>query len=232
GDDVILSSRIIPGNERGVFEMMADLLRRGVDLRSRISDPDVHTSGHAGRSEQLRMLELTRPRAFLPVHGTLHHLLRHAELARSWGVAETLVIENGRVARFDGASLVDEGQVPHGKVAVAIGGEPMTEEALRRRAELGRAGLITVALAVDDRLELLAPPELRARGVPGIDDEPRATRQLAAEIARRIERVRTQRNADIEEEVRRAIRRRVFDLCGGRPVVEVQLVRLPGGVAR
>ncbi|HLV22532.1 MAG TPA: ribonuclease J [Polyangiaceae bacterium] len=232
GDDVILSSRIIPGNERGVFEMMADLLRRGVHLHSRISDPDVHTSGHAGRSEQLRMLELTRPRAFLPVHGTLHHLLRHAELARSWGVAETLVIENGRVARFDGASLVDEGQVPHGKVAVAIGGEPMTEEALRRRAELGRAGLITVALAVDDRLELLAPPELRARGVPGIDDEPRATRQLAAEIARRIERVRTQRNADIEEEVRRAIRRRVFDLCGGRPVVEVQLVRLPGEVAR
>src|SRR5690606_38553661 len=108
GDDVILSSRIIPGNERGEFEMMADLLRRGVHLHSRISDPDVHTSGHAGRSEQLRMLELTRPRAFLPVHGTLHHLLRHAELARSWGVAETLVIENGRVARFDGASLVDE----------------------------------------------------------------------------------------------------------------------------
>src|SRR5690606_28100144 len=67
GDDVILSSRIIPGNERGVFEMMADLLRRGVHLHSRISDPDVHTSGHAGRSEQLRMLELTRPRAFLPV---------------------------------------------------------------------------------------------------------------------------------------------------------------------
>ena len=71
GDTVILSSRVIPGNERPVFEMQNDLLRHGVLLKNRISDPGVHTSGHAGRSEQRRMLELVRPRCFLLVHGTL-----------------------------------------------------------------------------------------------------------------------------------------------------------------
>ncbi len=75
GDTVIFSSRIIPGNDRPVFTMMNDLLRAGISLKTRFSDPEVHTSGHAGRSEQSRMIELCRPNCFVPVHGTLHHFV-------------------------------------------------------------------------------------------------------------------------------------------------------------
>jgi ribonuclease J len=66
GDSVLLSSRVIPGNERGVFEMQNDLLRLGVTLHTRVTAPGIHTSGHAARKEQRRMLELVRPRCFLP----------------------------------------------------------------------------------------------------------------------------------------------------------------------
>ncbi|MGH7327679.1 MAG: ribonuclease J, partial [Polyangiaceae bacterium] len=100
GDVVAFSSRIIPGNEPEVYKMMGDLVRRGVDVRSRVTDRDLHVSGHAHRGEQRKMIELTRPRAFIPLHGTMHHLSRHAKLAREAGVANVLVIENGAVAEI------------------------------------------------------------------------------------------------------------------------------------
>ncbi len=87
GDVVVMSSRVIPGNEAAVVRVMGDLLRRGVELRTWWSDRAVHVSGHAHRDEQRRMIELVRPRAFVPLHGTLHHLFRHAELAREHCVA-------------------------------------------------------------------------------------------------------------------------------------------------
>src|SRR5690606_26097228 len=82
GDTVILSSRIIPGNDRPVIEVIAQLLRQGVQGIERRTHRTVHVSGHAHRQEQRTMLELTRPEFFMPVHGTYHHLTRHAELSR------------------------------------------------------------------------------------------------------------------------------------------------------
>ena len=69
----MLSSRVIPGHEPEVYALMGDLLRKGVELRSWISDRGVHVSGHAHSAEQRRMIELVRPKSFVPVHGTLHH---------------------------------------------------------------------------------------------------------------------------------------------------------------
>lgn len=220
GDTVILSSRIIPGNERPVFTMQNDLLRLGVTLHTRGSSPGVHTSGHAGRSEQRRMLELVRPRCFLPVHGTLHHLLRHAALAREVGVGETVVVEDGTPVVCDGERLRTEPVVPHGPVSVAVGGETASAETLRERAELGRNGVVMVALAVDDRGRGILP-SVRARGVPALDDA--ARRALEREAARALESHREGRGLTREELVRRVVRRKVEELTGARPPVEVLL---------
>src|SRR6478609_2335639 len=159
GDTVILSSRVIPGNDRPVIAMVNSLHRRGITVHTRVTAPGVHTSGHAGRSEQRPMLELTRPRCFMPVHGTLHHLLRHAELGRSLGVPETIVVENGSVVGFDGERVTKVDHVRSGRIPVAIGGEVLSSENLHRRQELARMGIVTVALALDGK-KLLGPPAI------------------------------------------------------------------------
>jgi len=226
GDTVIFSSRIIPGNDRPVFAMMNDLLRAGIDLKTRFSDPAVHTSGHAGRSEQTRMIELCRPKCFLPVHGTLHHLLRHQELARDLGVAETTVVENGTPVVCNGQKIWQDERVTHGRVAIAIGGEELSPQTHQRRAELGRLGIAFVSLAIDRSDKLAAPPAVRTRGVPLVDNDDQALRAVAKEIARAVETFRGGRGLGLAEFVRRAARRKLEDLSGTRPIVEVETLEL------
>jgi ribonuclease J len=225
GDTAILSSRVIPGNERPVMAMINALLRRGLTVHTHVTEPGVHTSGHAGRSEQARMIELTRPRSFLPVHGTLHHLCRHAELGRSLGVEQSLAIENGSVVSFDGQQLSRVDEVPHGRVAIASGGEELRAENLQRRQELARSGVVHVALALDGG-KLRAPPGVATRGVPAVDADDAALRSLGLEAARAVEQFREGRGLDLSEYVRRCIRRKLEDLSGTRPVVEVAILRV------
>jgi ribonuclease J len=226
GDTVAFSSRIIPGNERAVYMMMSDLLRRGARLHTRISDPDVHTSGHAGRSEQRQMIELTRPSSFLPVHGTLHHLMKHAELAKELGVRDVMVVESGMRASFDREQgLLSAGTIPTGRVAIALGGTPIEPDSLRRRSELARAGLCTVSVVLDDEGFIVAGPNVTTRGVPRVDDDIGALASIASEVAATLERIRTWRGVDEVEEARRSARRRLGELSGCRPMIEVHLLR-------
>lgn len=224
GDTVILSSRVIPGNDRPVIAMINAMHRRGLTVHTRITEPGVHTSGHAGRSEQRRMLELTRPRCFMPVHGTLHHLLRHAELGRSLGVSQTVVVENGAVVGFDGQSANKIDAVRSGRIPIAIGGEVLSGENLQRRQELGRLGIATVALALDGR-KLLGPPVISTRGIPNVDGDAAALRSLGLEAARAVEQFREGRGLELSEHVRRSVRRKIEDLSGTRPVVDVSVVQ-------
>jgi ribonuclease J len=228
GDRVVFSSRIIPGNERAVLGLRNDLLRRGLILHTSSTDPDVHTSGHGGRSEQRRMLELVRPRAFVPVHGTLSHLRRHAELAREVGVGDVMVVENGSVLRYSaGAGLARDGTVVHGKVAVAHGGEVLSEETWKRRVELGRVGVVCVSVVVDAALEAVEAPRIVSRGVPVVDGSDPELRAIARDVVAALTRARGRRGVDVEDEIRRAVRRRVQSASGTRPVIEVLLHR-PG----
>ena len=223
-DTVILSSRVIPGNDRPVNAMVNALLRKGLTVHTRITEPGVHTSGHAGRSEQARMMDLTRPRSFLPVHGTLHHLLRHAELGRESGIAETMVVENGGIVGFDGERLEQLGEASHGRVPIAFGGESLSVDNLQRRQELARMGLAFVALSLTGRT-LSLPPAVSTRGVPLVDGDEAALRSVAKEVARAVEQFREGRGMDLAEHVRRTARRKLEDLSGTRPVVEVSLLR-------
>ena len=227
GDTVVLSSRIIPGNDRPVFDMMADLLRLGVELHTRITDRRVHASGHAHRDEQRRMIELTRPRAFVPLHGTLHHLFRHAELAREQGVGEVLVVENGEVVeiRAEGPPA-KVGRVPVGKVATS-GGEELSEEILRERAQLGRGGVAFVSLLVDARGLVSGTPQVVTRGVlePSFAG---VARKVALAVTRAVADCDSRTRADddaLADAVRLVARRTIESHTGRRPLVLVALSR-------
>jgi ribonuclease J len=222
GDTVVMSSRTIPGYERAVQSLLCDLLRRGARLHTRLTDPHVHSSGHASHAEQLRMVELLRPHNFVPVHGTLHHLMRHADLARDAGVAGVRVVENGRCIRLSNDQIEHDVTAPHGKMAIAMGGSVLNDEELGERAELGRNGIALVTLLLDANGKLLQPPRVTTRGVPLCDERTVTLRAVAADVVRTIEEAR-RHGGDLEEDVRRVVRRAFADAIGCRPAVEVHL---------
>jgi len=224
GDTVIHSARVIPGNERVVHEMFCDLLRQGVRLHTRHSDPGVHTSGHAGKSEQAQMIEWLKPRAFVPVHGTLHHLRAHAALASSLGVPETLVVENGTPVAVDESGITRDSKVVSGRVNIAYGGEVLEAETAKRRVDLGRYGVVSVSLVISADNRCVLGPRVEARGVPNLDEQPGACRAVEREIRSCLKQCSAHSPELVEAEVRRAARRAILDLTGLRPVLVVHLL--------
>lgn len=231
GDTVIFSSRVIPGGERAVSVMHDALLRQGAHVVDRHTRPDVHTSGHACKQEQRRMLQLVRPKAFIPVHGTLHHLTQHALLARECGVTQTMVIENGQGGILRDGKLERGADYPAGVVTVALGGHVLSHDELKGRRDLGRYGLITVSVLCDHKWGLQQPPRVEVDGLPAraTTASDRETVQLATHTetvlghqwssfkARSVER--------LENELERFSRRYLEATFGLRPVVKVTVWR-------
>lgn len=228
GDTLVLSSRIIPGNDPAVLRMVGHFIRQGVEVQSRITDPELHVSGHAYRGEQKRMLELLQPRHFMPVHGTLHHLKRHADFARELGVQNVLVAENGDVIEFGPNGLRKMGVTEVGKIAT-FDGEEIPDDVLREREKLGRTGIAVVTLMVDSRGKLLASPFVSTRGVLDQDDDLDMLRDAASDIARALSGrpFSNERPSDLQiiEVAERAVRRRLDGISGRRPLAVVHVVR-------
>jgi ribonuclease J len=235
GDTVVLSSRVIPGNEPEVFAVMGDLLRRGVDLRNWITDRAVHVSGHAHASEQRKMIDLVRPRSFIPVHGTLHHLRRHADLARERGVTDVQVIEDGDVAVLDSSepTLRREGRWAAGRVHV-FAGRAIAAQTIRERQAMAQEGVATVVVPLDTGGRLVGEIGIATRGV--LDEEADAgilataraeAREAIAEVPR-LAPDRPNDEASIAEAARLAVRRALGRALGFKPVTVVQVVRVAG----
>jgi ribonuclease J len=174
------------------------------------------------------MISLTRPRAFLPLHGTLHHLTRHAALAREAGVPDVLVAENGDVVQIGPeAPLVRADRVPTGRVAVAEG-EEISAKVLEERAQLGRTGVVVISLVVDQEATLVAPVRMVSRGVVEefSSDVVRKTSQaIARAIGEGSPRARSS-DADIAELARVSGRRAIEAETRMRPLVLVAVTRV------
>jgi len=230
GDEVIFSSRIIPGNELTVHALIADLLRRDVRVHFRLTDPRIHVSGHAYADELTAMIELVRPRAFLPVHGTLLHLRRHAQLAARAGIEHTLVVENGTVVEVTEDAMHVAGVVPSGRVHVDAG-EEIPDAVLRDRALLGEQGIAVVVVKVDREGRVSGEPEVMTRGVVQEEEEPELMNDLRAYVAADLKRHRTPRKdldeAELEERARRALKRFLGRRLGRRPLTFGMVVRVP-----
>ena len=228
GDSVILSSRVIPGNERRVSRMLSNLLRLDIDLHTHSTSRDLHTSGHANRDELLRMIELVRPRCFIPVHGTRHHLHYHAALARDAGVAQCMVIENGQVAELSEGRLRRTDQVASGVVAIDRGHSTLAPGVLRERATLGRTGILQLCLVLDQDGVLRGPAQLSTWGVATFD-EPAAAAKLAREAEQLLQKqsqLWLERGRDAALELEKFLSWRLERLIGARPQVSVQIHRI------
>ena len=222
GDTVILSSRVIPGNERTIARLLDHLCRRGADVYYE-AIACVHVSGHASQEELQLMLNLLRPQFFVPIHGELRFLVRHCELARGVGVDPTgvFLLEDGQVLEITtkGAHVTES--VPAGRVFVdGLGG--VEEEVLRDRRHMAEDGLVVAIVGIAQQTgELLTGPDLLSRGFlaatngEGFDAAKEAVRAALGELPRES---RTDVGM-VKEQVRQVLRRYFRRTLGRRPVV-------------
>ena len=175
GDTVVISATPIPGNETVVSKTIDNLLRQGAEvLHDRIAT--VHVHGHASQEELKTMLNITRPRFFVPVHGAYHHLVAHAELARLMGVTSdnVFILEDGDVLELtEDRGEVTE-RVPAGHVYVD-GGQVWTvnSDVLSDRRALAREGVVVITLAVDKGTgRVLSAPRIASTGFMDLEDMP------------------------------------------------------------
>lgn len=166
-DTVILSSKFIPGNERAIAGIINKLYRLGADvIYEKISA--IHVSGHAFREELKLMINLNRPRYFIPIHGEYRHLMLHARLAQSIGIPaeRVLLAENGQVIEFDRSGAHIRERVPTGRVLVdGKGIGDVGRSVLKERRSLSEHGLVVVIMALDeDTGTIVYGPEIFSRG--------------------------------------------------------------------
>lgn len=167
GDIVIISASAIPGNERGVSRVINQLFQKGAMV---IYDQmaDVHVSGHACQEELKLMLNLTKPKYFIPVHGEYRHLYMHGQLARNMGVEpeNVFLAEIGDVVELTVNSGKINGTVPAGSVMVdGLGIGDIGNVVLKDRRLLSQDGLVVIVMALQKKTgKLLAGPELISRG--------------------------------------------------------------------
>jgi ribonuclease J len=168
-DSVILSARIIPGNEKAIFRMLDHMFRRRALVYYDNSGGTIHVSGHASQEEQKLILQLVKPKYFIPVHGEYRHLFRHAALAYQLGCVsgEILILEDGHTLEFteDGAFRRDP--VTAGRVCVDSGSlEEIEEAVIRDRKHLSEDGVVVPIIAIDKHTgRMESQPEIVTRGM-------------------------------------------------------------------
>ena len=166
GDTVIFSSRFIPGNEVAISGVIDGLIRQGATVVHQLNQPEVHVSGHACHEEQKRLIDAVRPKCFIPVHGTLRHLVAHSRLADGMGIESVEVIENGMVAELNDGSLVTHAErIPVGRVNVdGVGG--LGELVLRERRRLADRGILIAVITINPKNgRLKSDPDIIMQGV-------------------------------------------------------------------
>jgi ribonuclease J len=226
-DTAIFSSRVIPGNERGVGRMINALMARGVKV---ITDQDalIHVSGHPARDELVRVYQWVRPRIALPVHGEVRHMIEHAALARSCQVPEQVVAPNGTLVRLapGPAEIIDH--VPAGRLArdgdILV---PIDAASLRERRKLLQQGAAAVTLVIDGKGRPIADAKVSLRGLEDPDGE--LLDDVVASLAETLADLSASERRDdqrIEEAARQAVRRVVRTHTGKKPLTDVHIVRI------
>ena len=166
-DTVILSSKFIPGNERAITKIINDLYRRGADvIYEKISQ--IHVSGHAFQEELKLMINLTRPKYFIPIHGEYRHLVLHSRLAEQVGIVKEniLLAENGQIIEFDKNGGKVQDSIVTGRVLIdGKGVGDVGRSVLKERRDLSEDGLVIVNMAIDEETGIVIfGPEMVSRG--------------------------------------------------------------------
>ena len=165
GDTIIFSANPIPGNTIGVVNTIDRLMMQGAKVFYGRRE-GIHVSGHGAREDHKLMLNLTRPKFFVPVHGEHRMLIEHAGMAKAIGIPEEniVIMKNGHIIELTENSIGINGEVPAGIELVDRAGI-VQDDVMKERQQLAEDGVITVATAINYSGELIAPPALHLRGV-------------------------------------------------------------------
>jgi len=233
GDTVVLSARIIPGNERLISRMIGMIYKRGANIieeKRRL----VHVSGHASQEDIRIMTEAVRPKFVIPIHGEYRMLFRHKEFVKNhlgYKEENIVLIENGDVLELDGerAVIIEKREVPRTFID-DTGFEEITGETVRQRRQMAYEGMVTLIVTINAQTgELQSPPEIVTRGVRGFDSANGSLKDAQRVVAAAIAGASRQTLADeslLKEHVRVELKRFIQKLTGARPVIMPVVVQV------
>src|SRR5579859_5369810 len=227
GDDVVISARIIPGNEKSIFRMMDHLYRRGANVHYQDgSQPPVHVSGHASVEELKLMLNLVRPKYFIPIHGEYRQLFRHVETAKQLAAVsgEIFLLESGDVLEFDAKGARRAGRVKVGRVCIDVGTfDEVGDVILKERRHISEDGIVILILAINEHTgKLEADPQIVSRGFVALDEAKDLMESARDVILKTLEKSNIEEAGDwgvIKEKMRTALRRHFNEETGKRPMI-------------
>jgi ribonuclease J len=222
GDTVVLSSHPIPGNEETISKTINRLIRRGAIV---IYDGilPVHVSGHASQEEQKLLLSLVKPKHFLPIHGELRQLTRHAQLAQEVGMSkdDIIVVENGQIVELSGGNVRLGERIPGDYIFVdgeSIG--DIDHGVMREREMLARNGILLIDISLDKLTKrLLHEPEILTRGYVS----PQDAEALIPEVRKRVMEVVNGGGLENEKDIISAVKSYLHEVTKRRPMVFVTL---------
>jgi ribonuclease J len=228
GDTVVLSARIIPGNEKAIFRMVDHMSRRGADVLYGSMNPPLHVSGHASVEEMKLVLNLVRPRYFVPIHGEFRQLSKHARLAehlRFAGLEESFVMESGETLEIDHHGARKAGRVTVGRVCIDSGSvdEVVQEVVIRDRRHLSEDGIVLPIVAINrhtGRMESL--PEIVSRGFALAEDGSEFMQAARQIVAKTLEGSNQEEKTDwgvMKEKIRADLKRYIVKETSRRPLI-------------
>ncbi len=234
GDMVILSARIIPGNDRAISHLIGEIYKRGgniIEEQRRL----IHVSGHASQEDIKIMVEAARPKFVVPIHGEYRMLFRHREFIKNHVAGYTdenvVLIENGDVLEIDNysAQVVEHNNI--GKAFIDEGTlDEINYEIVRERKKLGFGGMITLTVAVDKQTkQLRSEPQITVQGVAGINPLNgilQNARQSIGELVSETRRENYQDKDFMAESLRVHLKRLIQQTTGTKPVIISTVVEI------
>ncbi len=228
GDTVVLSSRIIPGNEKSIYRVIDHMSRRGADVMYGNMNPPLHVSGHASVEEMKLVLNLVRPRYFMPIHGEYRQLTKHARLAEHLkfvGLEESFIMDTGDILELDVRGARKAGRVTVGRVCIDSGSvdDVVQEMVIRDRRLLSEDGIVLPVIAINRHTgKLESPPEIVTRGFAVAEDGTSFMESARAVVMKTLEGSNLEEKTDwgvMKEKVRADLKRHIVKQTSRRPLI-------------
>lgn len=225
GDTILISARVIPGNEKSIARLINHFFRRGADvIYEEISD--IHTSGHASREELKMMINLVRPRFFIPIHGEYHHLVYHCRLAENAGINPDNIIlaEDGDQVELTPTTAQITGRVPAGRIFVdGKGVGDVGEVVLRDRQHLSTDGMVVPIVGINLQSgAIISGPEIISRGFVYEDESRKLLDEAKEKVIELLEEMGTELKtepAQIKDLIRSALRKFFYKKMERKPMI-------------
>lgn len=232
GDTVILSAKIIPGNERSIGKIINHLCRRGANvIYEKVSE--IHVSGHASKEELKLMLNIIRPRYFMPVHGEYRHLSFHAQLAEKVGIPRDniFILENGDVLEITEEGARKNGKVNSGMVFIDGRGISGVEDVvLRDRRRLAHDGIVLVLLTVEKLTgNIVSGPDIISRGFIFEDASPEVigeVKRIVSDVLKDMDRELITDSSLLKDRLRSVLKKYLRNTMQRRPMIMPVIVEI------